>query len=301
MAQRGWKFAFMESFIGPDFFLYNAPSPYLLKWRGDFDSFYLTTIGKQPKLKKWMQENLINRETKQVKWKYFQFLQLNYFFNLNYDVLLKEMQNCFVKKQDSPFLASHVFQEFNERDKIKESILYLKKHYPDQRLLKVLKNVADRERFLKLHDLIQRCLEKKHSPYMPKKVKTWQDLLELTEEDVRKIEQGDFFLNQWQIYHWDRSTILDYEVFVPRSNFRLIHEGTKLRNCVGNGDYVKGIVGGNTLIFFLLKDKKVQVCIDLKKNEMELRTIKFKHNQDVPPLLKEAVESFIRAKALEDK
>lgn len=293
MAEKGWHHSIMVDVIGQAYYNYDTPPLTLFAPNIKFNDWFNEIFGKKRILRKIIQEQLIDHDSKSVKWSYFKFLQASSVFNLNYDVLIREITNCLRNNEAEPFLCVNLFSDLQLRGANSPAIQYLKDYYGDKKLLHLLRQIKDSYDFNQVCEIIQDCLNNNYKPSLPKRLRDWSDLIAYTKEEQKKAQQQDFSLEQYGIYDWEGLKILNYTIWVPKRNFKLIRGGTEMHNCVGNGEYSRRIVNKKSFIFFLKKGKKTQVCIELKRDDLAIRSIRGLANNEPPVGVTQAVESFI--------
>lgn len=95
--------------------------------------------------------------------------------------------------------------------------------------------------------------------------------------------QNISFPSQTKFFQLNHQEIKNYVIKVPKFNHELIHMGTDLHLCVGNGFYAEKIMNNQSNIIFLEKDKYPVIVLEIKQTEGSIQILQGRKlfNQEV--------------------
>ena len=123
---------------------------------------------------------------------------------------------------------------------------------------------------------------------LPKKPKKFKEIYVKININLLKLEQVNKRLNQEDIEFLDGQKWEGFLLEVPSESYDLIHLGTNLNICIGNGFYASRITEKDSFLIVLKKDNKPIYCVQFDKNS--LIQAKGKNNKIMPKQLEKKLE-----------
>ena len=133
----------------------------------------------------------------------------------------------------------------------------LHKMYTDKRVVDLVLKTSN-PHFKDISYMLKKIKANNFQSYLPRKVKSYNELHFILQKLIQKIDIKDFNLEQREdILKLDNKTISDdMKIIVPKTHYDLVRLGEALNFCIGNGGYSESVFNGYTSIIAVYKNNK---------------------------------------------
>lgn len=198
-------------------------------------------------------------------------------WNLNYDELLTIHQG----QQVPPVFNINIKRE-HELTSLDKMITYLKAHYTDKRIIKLLLADGGTQDFNDCLLAGHAYFESSYRVAPPKKPRTFRDLKDFFQIHGIFKEKCLELLPQKHLDHIYGLAFEGFILKIPRTRKDLIVAGTKLSICVGTSDlYTLKVKLKQSYIIFLYKDEEPRYCLEICPHNLEIKQAKGTHNHQL--------------------
>lgn len=250
-----------------------------------------------PKIKQVIYEKIFKKD--EINFTFLSFFYIFSGLDLEYNFLCKFFSQVEIDEAYSWTESDH--------KRIAASIFFLKRFYSDKMIENFLmrtyltREEEDLENFDGLwHDVYAQAelLENELKDHqikriLPKKLKTLLQFHDELSIMMSKRNQKNYPLEQMDLNSLHNLKFKDYSIWVPNTNYELIHTGIELKICVGGGQYGKKIIEKESQIIFLKKDEKVIYCVEFDYDRKDIIQARALYNAHMSETLESELQDLL--------